>query len=39
MTVRDEIIWRSGIVYLVIVVIAIVLLVRIIILQYVEHGK
>src|SRR5659263_178971 len=39
MTVRDEIIWRSGIVYLAIVIIAIVLLVRIIILQYVERGK
>jgi cell division protein FtsI (penicillin-binding protein 3) len=39
MTVRDEIVWRSGIVYLTIVVIAIILLVRIIILQYVERGK
>lgn len=39
MTVRDEIVWRSGIVYLAIVIIAIVLLVRIIILQYVERGK
>ncbi|MBA4321832.1 MAG: hypothetical protein C0408_03335, partial [Odoribacter sp.] len=39
MSVRDEIIWRSGIVYFAVVVIAIVLLVRIIILQYVERGK
>jgi cell division protein FtsI (penicillin-binding protein 3) len=39
MTVRDEIVWRSGILYLVIVIVAIVLLVRIIILQYVERGK
>jgi cell division protein FtsI (penicillin-binding protein 3) len=37
--VRDEIVWRSGIVYFIIVIIAIVLLVRIIILQYVERGK
>lgn len=39
MAVRDEIIWRSGIVYLAVVLIAVVLLVRIIILQYVERGK
>jgi cell division protein FtsI (penicillin-binding protein 3) len=39
MAVRDEIVWRSGIVYFVIVIIAIILLVRIIILQYVERGK
>jgi cell division protein FtsI (penicillin-binding protein 3) len=39
MAVRDEIVWRSGIVYFVIVIIAIVLLVRVIILQYVERGK
>jgi cell division protein FtsI (penicillin-binding protein 3) len=39
MAVRDEIIWRSGIVYVVIVLAAIVLFVRIIILQYVERGK
>jgi cell division protein FtsI (penicillin-binding protein 3) len=39
MAVRDEIVWRSGIVYVAIVIIAIVLLVRIIILQYVERGK
>lgn len=39
MAVRDEIIWRSGIVYVAIVVAAIVLFVRIIILQYVERGK
>jgi cell division protein FtsI (penicillin-binding protein 3) len=39
MAVRDEIVWRSGVVYFVIVIVAIVLLVRIIILQYVERGK
>jgi cell division protein FtsI (penicillin-binding protein 3) len=39
MAVRDEIVWRSGIVYFIVVIIAIVLLVRIIILQYVERGK
>ena len=39
MAVRDEIIWRSGVVYFAIVIIAIALLVRIIILQYVERGK
>jgi cell division protein FtsI (penicillin-binding protein 3) len=39
MAVRDEIVWRSGVVYFAVVIIAIVLLVRIIILQYVERGK
>ncbi len=39
MAVRDEIIWRSGIVYFVIVLIAVALLVRIIILQYVQRDK
>jgi cell division protein FtsI (penicillin-binding protein 3) len=39
MAVRDEIVWRSGIVYFAVMIIAILLLVRIIILQYVERGK
>ncbi len=39
MTVRDEIVWRSGLIYFAIVIMAIALLVRIIILQYVERGK
>jgi cell division protein FtsI (penicillin-binding protein 3) len=39
MSVRDEIVWRSGIMYFSIAIIAIILLVRIIILQYVERGK
>jgi cell division protein FtsI (penicillin-binding protein 3) len=39
MAVRDEIIWRSGIVYVAILIAAIVLFVRILILQYVERGK
>ncbi len=39
MAVRDEIVWRSGIVYFAIALIAVALLVRILILQYVQHGK
>ncbi len=39
METRDEIVWRSGIVYFVIALLAIAILVRIIILQYVQHGK
>ncbi|HAM10842.1 MAG: hypothetical protein A2X05_13655 [Bacteroidetes bacterium GWE2_41_25] len=39
MAVRDEIVWRSGIVYIAIVLMALALIVRIIILQYVQHGK
>ncbi len=39
MAVRDEIVWRSAVVYFVIVLLAIALLVRILILQYVQRGK
>jgi cell division protein FtsI (penicillin-binding protein 3) len=39
MTIRDEIVWRSGVVYLAIVLLALALLVRILILQFVERGK
>jgi len=39
MAVRDDIVWRSGIVYFAIVLVAAALLVRILILQYVQHGK
>ena len=39
MAVRDEIVWRSGIVYITIALLAVALIVRIIILQYVQHGK
>jgi cell division protein FtsI (penicillin-binding protein 3) len=39
MAVRDEIVWRSGIVYFVIALLASALLIRILILQYVQHGK
>ncbi len=39
MAVRDEIVLRSGIVYFAIVIIAVAILVRILILQVVEHGK
>jgi len=37
--VRDEIVWRSGIVYIAIALMAVALVVRILILQYVQHGK
>jgi len=39
MAARDEIVWRSGIVYFAIAVVAIAILARIIILQFVQHGK
>jgi len=39
MAVRDEIVLRSGIVYFAIVIIAVAIIVRILILQVVEHGK
>ena len=39
MAVRDEIVWRSGVVYFAIALIAAALLIRILILQYVQHGK
>jgi cell division protein FtsI (penicillin-binding protein 3) len=39
MAVRDEIVWRSGIVYIAIAVMAVAIVVRILILQYVQHGK
>jgi cell division protein FtsI (penicillin-binding protein 3) len=39
MAARDEIVWRSGIVYFLIALVAVALLVRILILQYVQHGK
>lgn len=39
LAVRDEIVWRSGIVYFVIALLAAALLVRILILQYVQRGK
>jgi len=39
MAVRDEIVLRSGIVYFAIVIIAAAILVRILILQVVQHGK
>jgi cell division protein FtsI (penicillin-binding protein 3) len=37
--IRDEIVWRSGVVYFAIVLLAAALLIRILILQYVQHGK
>jgi len=39
MAVRDEIVWRSGIVYVAIALFAAAIIVRILILQYVQHGK
>jgi cell division protein FtsI (penicillin-binding protein 3) len=39
MAVRDEIVWRSGIVYFAIAVLAAAILIRILILQFVQHGK
>ncbi|HUX58391.1 MAG TPA: penicillin-binding protein [Bacteroidales bacterium] len=39
MAVRDDIVWRSGIVYFAIVLLAATLLIRILILQYVQHNK
>jgi cell division protein FtsI (penicillin-binding protein 3) len=39
MAVRDEIVWRSAVVYFVLIIFAVALLVQIIILQYVQRGK
>jgi cell division protein FtsI (penicillin-binding protein 3) len=39
MALRDEIVWRSGIVYFAVALLAAALLVRILILQYVQRGK
>jgi cell division protein FtsI (penicillin-binding protein 3) len=39
MAVREEIVWRSGIVYFAIALLAAALLIRILILQYVQRGK
>jgi cell division protein FtsI (penicillin-binding protein 3) len=39
MAIRDEIVWRSGVVYFAIALLAAALLVRILMLQYIQHGK
>ena len=39
MATRDEIVWRGGLVYLAIALVAVALLIRILILQYVQRGK
>ncbi|MDX9811901.1 MAG: penicillin-binding protein [Bacteroidales bacterium] len=39
MAVRDEIVWRSGIVYFVFALLAVAILVRILVLQFIERGK
>jgi cell division protein FtsI (penicillin-binding protein 3) len=39
MTIRDEIVWRSAVVYFVLTVLAIALIVQILILQYVQRGR
>lgn len=39
MTVRDEIVWRSGLIYFTLVIVALAMLFRIIVLQYFQRGK
>jgi len=39
MAVRDEIVWRTGIVYIAVVVVALAILVRVLFIQTVQHGK
>ncbi|MBP8960036.1 MAG: transpeptidase family protein [Bacteroidales bacterium] len=39
MTIRDEIIWRSGIIYITMIILAVALFVKIIILQSLERSK
>jgi cell division protein FtsI (penicillin-binding protein 3) len=39
MAARDEIVWRGGIVYFALALLAVAILVRILILQVVQHGK
>ena len=39
MAVRDEIVWRTGVVYIAVGAIALAILVRILFLQVVQHGK
>jgi cell division protein FtsI (penicillin-binding protein 3) len=39
MQVRDEIVFRSGLVYIVIALLAVAILVKILVLQYVQHDK
>jgi cell division protein FtsI (penicillin-binding protein 3) len=37
--IRNEIVWRSGVVYFVVALLAVAILVRILVLQYVQKGK
>jgi len=39
MSIRDDIVWRSGIVYFTMIIIAVAIIVRILILQVVQHSK
>ncbi len=39
MAVRDEIVWRSAVVYFILIIVAVAILVQVLILQYVQHGK
>ncbi len=39
MAVRDEIVWRSGVVYFVMTIFAVALLIQILVLQYVQRGR
>ena len=39
MAVRDEIVWRSGVVYFLIALLAVALIIRVLFLQYIQRGK
>jgi len=39
MAVRDEIVWRTGVIYIAVVAVALVILARILFIQTVQHGK
>jgi cell division protein FtsI (penicillin-binding protein 3) len=39
MAVREEIVWRSAVVYFILIIFAVALLIQILILQYVQRGK
>jgi len=39
MKVRDEIVWRSALVYFAVVLIAVAIIIRILVLQFIQHGK
>lgn len=39
MAVRDEIVWRSAVIYFILIMVALALIVQVVILQYVQRGK